>query len=1163
MRKIINIFSILLLSLTSGIFNAAIAQIQWIEFSDTVQIQCNAYDYVYLEDILSESFIADSPGCNPVEIEILEREYYADVACVGNYEIVIGLTDACSNDWEDFFVISVIDTSDFSLEEAFPNGELVLECGEEIIDTIDPNILQGSCYPFFDVIEIVYSEQACHEIIEREYNVYDICEQIVYTSHTFINIIDEEPPQYIGNPELYLPDDITMQIEDCNGSFSFSDNFFYNANGQDWDAFPLIEGIHFEDNCSASFSLIGPPPNEEFPIGITTVEYLIQDECGFTLSHKFTVTIECTACGEGYYACEESCEAPQLCHYDNCTVMEEGIKGCTGQWTGIEAEWPALLCNGLNMASNMSWISFEANTTAYDVYVTPVSCNYPNGEGGLVSGIYDFCREDDGECIGGGIECIEFPESINYSVSDLISGNTYFLFVNGCNGTECDYIVQLIPREDFTNNDPYFDCVEGAGKVAISYYCDENNDGVYSDGEELVALSKPTISTNPPPLAAGNYGLDYIEWLRLSLDSTYYFEQINNDIELIGVPDSIRLDSTNGFEQLYIKIDKEIQDTLIQELSLSPHFTERCDRVVPFTIELENSGTIDFGRNIVLEFDNHLMLQNYDTDPIAEEGNKATWSFESIAGTNEKIIAYIRMPSVQFRGEIFCLKLYFENDRSSLVEYCFELRCSYDPNDKHGTPFRGGHNFVTFDEDLIYTIRFENLGNDTAFNVRIEDALSEYLDYNSFKFLQSSHELSNYFIDWWGNLTFFFNDIGLPGITQDSIGNKGFVQYKINSRNDIQLKTEIQNKASIYFDSNPPVVTNTTSHIMVDELPDSYLDVDQDGYFGYEECDDNNALINPEAIEIPNNDIDEDCDGEALIIDEDNDGFNSDEDCDDLNASINPDAIEIPNNDIDEDCDGEALIIDEDNDGFNSDEDCDDLNASINPDAIEIPNNDIDEDCDGEALIIDEDNDGFNSDEDCDDLNPLINPDAIEIPNNDIDEDCDGEALIIDEDNDGFNSDEDCDDLNASINPDAIEIPNNNIDEDCDGEALIIDEDNDGFNSDEDCDDLNPLINPDAIEIPNNGIDEDCDGEDLITTSTDERIEKIRIYPNPFQDMITLSINNTMGLRYKLYDTAGKIISTGEVESELRFPELHSGIYILKILDDNNGKVQAFKLVKT
>jgi len=72
------------------------------------------------------------------------------------------------------------------------------------------------------------------------------------------------------------------------------------------------------------------------------------------------------------------------------------------------------------------------------------------------------------------------------------------------------------------------------------------------------------------------------------------------------------------------------------------------------------------------------------------------------------------------------------------------------------------------------------------------------------------------------------------------------------------------------------------------------------------------------------------------VGDADGDGFNSDLDCDDNNPDINPDAVEIINNDVDENCDGIVEIIDEDGDFFNSDEDCNDLNIQINPNATEI-----------------------------------------------------------------------------------------------------------------------------------------------------------------------------------------------------------------------------------
>ena len=95
-----------------------------------------------------------------------------------------------------------------------------------------------------------------------------------------------------------------------------------------------------------------------------------------------------------------------------------------------------------------------------------------------------------------------------------------------------------------------------------------------------------------------------------------------------------------------------------------------------------------------------------------------------------------------------------------------------------------------------------------------------------------------------------------------------------------------------------------------------------------------------------------DNDNDPIVgVDNDNDGFLSEYDCNDSIASVNPNAIEIPYNGLDDDCDESTLDDDLDGDGFVLAEDCDDTNNEINPNAVEIPNNNIDEDCDGMDLI--------------------------------------------------------------------------------------------------------------------------------------------------------------------------------------------------------------------
>ena len=203
-------------------------------------------------------------------------------------------------------------------------------------------------------------------------------------------------------------------------------------------------------------------------------------------------------------------------------------------------------------------------------------------------------------------------------------------------------------------------------------------------------------------------------------------------------------------------------------------------------------------------------------------------------------------------------------------------------------------------------------------------------------------------------------------------------------------------------------------------------------------------------------------------------------DCDDADADRYPEAADIANDGIDQDCDGvdytEGLC--NDTCPYPADGACDDggPNASYTVCAFGT-------DCTDCGSRDDSDQDGFYDDQgttplnpdldgvmDCDDGDSQINPDAVEIADDGIDQDCNGQDVqSLCDDSCGF-IDGICDDGGTNSAYDICALGT-----DCTDCGPRIDADGDLFDNASDCDDNEPTINPGVSIDDCDGVDNDCD----------------------------------------------------------------------------------------
>jgi len=131
---------------------------------------------------------------------------------------------------------------------------------------------------------------------------------------------------------------------------------------------------------------------------------------------------------------------------------------------------------------------------------------------------------------------------------------------------------------------------------------------------------------------------------------------------------------------------------------------------------------------------------------------------------------------------------------------------AFDPNDK--TVLEGATILeAQAGNYLHYVTRFQNTGSAAATTVVIKEMLDADLDWNTFEPIDASHDY-NIQIKNGNNLTYTFSNIGLINSSSNEAQSHGWMAYKIKPKAGFTFGDVASSKSDIYFDFNPPIVTN-------------------------------------------------------------------------------------------------------------------------------------------------------------------------------------------------------------------------------------------------------------------------------------------------------------------------------------------------------------------
>lgn len=299
----------------------------------------------------------------------------------------------------------------------------------------------------------------------------------------------------------------------------------------------------------------------------------------------------------------------------------------------------------------------------------------------------------------------------------------------------------------------------------------------------------------------------------VNISTPAYQGQLSTPTSHIGyVTNAGMIDSGNDF---YFPPQLDLKVTLAQLTNIAPGFGGN------FAIHYENLG-ISTNANIEMTYDPNFNFIHAVNPPFtSQNGNTLTWNVGTLAPGGSGVITIdFDMPPTFPLGtptvtKVKILPIVGDADISNNQDSVDTiLTGAFDPNDKQVSFEKLTLQEVANAKPLDYMIRFQNTGTAPAQEVIVLDTLSNNVNIESFTMMAASHDFSLVLID--GHiLQWTFANIQLPDSFSNEPESHGYIRYRIRPLTTLTEGSTIDNSASIYFDFNAPVKTNTVSTIVM------------------------------------------------------------------------------------------------------------------------------------------------------------------------------------------------------------------------------------------------------------------------------------------------------------------------------------------------------------